>query len=219
MVNVYEFCNFVLMKKIQMVDLKGQYEAIKETINTSVLNVIESTAFINGPEVHSFQKNLENYLNVKHVIPCANGTDALQIAMMGLGLQPGDEVITADFTFAATVEVIALLQLTPVLVDVNPDDFNNIILCTPVYLQGISPPIKAVIKEFPLKGKKVTVLATCGGMYFSVFHSLVKWSLNRRGANVSGVYVVKVGGKTEEEIKKQTKGHLQSAKLLSEELM
>jgi UDP-2-acetamido-2-deoxy-ribo-hexuluronate aminotransferase len=112
------------MKKIQMVDLKGQYEDIKESVNTSVLNVIESTAFINGPEVHSFQKSLENYLSVKHVIPCANGTDALQIAMMGLGLKPGDEVITADFTFAATVEVIALLQLTPVLVDVEPDTFN-----------------------------------------------------------------------------------------------
>lgn len=112
------------MKKIQMVDLKGQYEDIKDVVNTSVLNVIESTAFINGPEVHKFQQQLENYLDVKHVIPCANGTDALQIAMMGLGLKPGDEVITADFTFAATVEVIALLQLTPVLVDVNPDDFN-----------------------------------------------------------------------------------------------
>lgn len=107
-----------------MVDLKGQYEGIKDQVNTSILDVIESTAFINGPQVHAFQKNLETYLNVKHVIPCANGTDALQIAMMGLGLKPGDEVITADFTFAATVEVIALLGLTPVLVDVEPDTFN-----------------------------------------------------------------------------------------------
>ncbi len=112
------------MKKIQMVDLKGQYQHIKEQVTTSVLEVIESTAFINGPEVQQFQKELEAYLGVKHVIPCANGTDALQIAMMGLGLKPGDEVITADFTFAATVEVIALLQLTPVLVDVYPDTFN-----------------------------------------------------------------------------------------------
>ncbi len=111
------------MKTIQMVDLKGQYEAIKESVNASVLEVIESTAFINGPKVHEFQKNMEDYLGVKHVIPCANGTDALQIAMMGLGLKPGDEVITADFTFAATVEVIALLHLTPVLVDVEPDIF------------------------------------------------------------------------------------------------
>ncbi|MCK5402432.1 MAG: DegT/DnrJ/EryC1/StrS family aminotransferase, partial [Flavobacteriaceae bacterium] len=87
------------MKKIQMVDLKGQYQEIKDSVNTSIINVIESAAFINGPEVHSFQSALENYLGVKHVIPCANGTDALQIAMMGLGLKSGDEVITADFTF------------------------------------------------------------------------------------------------------------------------
>ncbi|WP_165749091.1 DegT/DnrJ/EryC1/StrS family aminotransferase [Cellulophaga sp. Z1A5H] len=112
------------MRKIQMVDLNGQYEAIKEQVNASFTTILETSAFINGPEVHSFQKELEDYLGVKHVIPCANGTDALQIAMMGLGLQPGDEVITADFTFAATVEVIALLQLTPVLVDVLPDTFN-----------------------------------------------------------------------------------------------
>ncbi|WP_025741163.1 DegT/DnrJ/EryC1/StrS family aminotransferase [Aquimarina pacifica] len=112
------------MKKIQMVDLKGQYEHIKERVDSSILDVIENTAFINGPEVRSFQEELEAYLSVKHVIPCGNGTDALQIAMMGLGLQPGDEVITADFTFAATVEVIALLKLTPVLVDVEPDTFN-----------------------------------------------------------------------------------------------
>ena len=107
-----------------MVDLKGQYTHIKEQIDRSVLDVIESTAFVNGPEVHQFQKELEDYLGVKHVIPCANGTDALQITMMGLGLKPGDEVITADFTFAATVEVIALLGLTPVLVDVDPITFN-----------------------------------------------------------------------------------------------
>ncbi|MGW9685206.1 DegT/DnrJ/EryC1/StrS family aminotransferase [Flagellimonas sp. 2504JD1-5] len=112
------------MKKIQMVDLKGQYEDIKEQVNTSITEVLDSSAFINGPQVHAFQKELEDYLGVKHVIPCANGTDALQICMMGLGLKPGDEVITADFTFAATVEVIALLNLTPVLVDVEPDTFN-----------------------------------------------------------------------------------------------
>jgi len=130
------------MKKIQMVDLKGQYEAIKETIDASVIEVIESTAFINGPKVHEFQKNLENYLNVKHVIPCANGTDALQIAMMGLGLKPGDEVITADFTFAATVEVIALLGLTPVLVDVEPDTFN---IDIEAIKKAITPKTKAIV--------------------------------------------------------------------------
>jgi len=93
-------------------------------------------------------------------------------------------------------------------IEANPDEFNNIILCTPVYLQGISPPIKAVIKDFPLEGKNVSVLATCGGMYFSVFHSLVQGSLKRRGAIVNGVYVVKVGGKSEEEITIQVKEHL-----------
>ena len=112
------------MKKIQMVDLKGQYEKIKETVDAQIQSVLDTTSYINGPLVKEFQKNLEDYLGVKHVIPCANGTDALQVAMMGLGLKAGDEVITADFTFAATVEVIALLGLTPVLVDVNPDDFN-----------------------------------------------------------------------------------------------
>lgn len=112
------------MKKIQMVDLQSQYQSIKEKVNNSISEILDTSAFINGPHVHAFQKELEDYLNVKHVIPCANGTDALQIAMMGLGLKPGDEVITADFTFAATVEVIALLQLTPVLVDVDPDTFN-----------------------------------------------------------------------------------------------
>jgi dTDP-4-amino-4,6-dideoxygalactose transaminase len=111
-------------------------------VNASIQDVIETTTFINGPKVHEFQKNLETYLNVKHVIPCANGTDALQIAMMGLGLSPGDEVITADFTFAATVEVIALLQLTPVLVDVNPDDFN---INIEAVKKAITPKTKAIV--------------------------------------------------------------------------
>lgn len=112
------------MKKIQMVDLVGQYQEIKKEVDESIETILNTATFINGPQVHDFQTELEKYLGVKHVIPCANGTDALQIAMMGLGLQPGDEVITADFTFAATVEVIALLQLTPVLVDVDPETFN-----------------------------------------------------------------------------------------------
>jgi len=130
------------MKKIQMVDLKGQYTGIKDVVNTSIQEVLETTSFINGPKVHDFQKNLEQYLGVKHVIPCANGTDALQIAMMGLGLKPGDEVITADFTFAATVEVIALLQLKPVLVDVNPDDFN---INIEAIKKAITPKTKAIV--------------------------------------------------------------------------
>ncbi|MCB4798545.1 DegT/DnrJ/EryC1/StrS family aminotransferase [Neotamlana laminarinivorans] len=130
------------MKKIQMVDLKGQYNDIKTIVNDSIQEVLENSAFINGPKVHEFQKELENYLGVKHVIPCANGTDALQIAMMGLGLKPGDEVITADFTFAATVEVIALLQLTPVLVDVNADDFN---INIEAIKKAITPKTKAIV--------------------------------------------------------------------------
>ncbi|MFT4803105.1 MAG: UDP-2-acetamido-2-deoxy-ribo-hexuluronate aminotransferase [Psychroserpens sp.] len=137
--------NFVIsldMKKIQMVDLKGQYSKIKEEVDNSVLEVLDSTAYINGPKVHEFQKNLESYLGVKHVIPCANGTDALQIAMMGLGLKPGDEVITADFTFAATVEVIALLQLTPVLVDVDPVSFN---IDIEAIKNAITPKTKAIV--------------------------------------------------------------------------
>ncbi|AVR45448.1 transcriptional regulator [Christiangramia fulva] len=130
------------MKKIQMVDLQGQYEGIKNEVNASFQEVFDSTAFINGPQVHSFQKEMEEYLGVKHVIPCANGTDALQIAMMGLDLKPGDEVITADFTFAATVEVIALLQLTPVLVDVDPETFN---IDPEAVKRAITPRTRAIV--------------------------------------------------------------------------
>ena len=125
-----------------MVDLKGQYADIKQEVDSSIQEIIDNTAFINGPKVHQFQKNLENYLGVKHVIPCANGTDALQIAMMGLGLEQGDEVITADFTFAATVEVIALLKLTPVLVDVDPDNFN---IDIDAIKKAITPKTKAIV--------------------------------------------------------------------------
>ena len=112
------------MRKISMVDLKAQYDRIKPEIDTAISNVIASTAFINGPVVKEFQSELEKYLGVKHVIPCANGTDALQVAMMALGLKPGDEVIAPSFTFIATAEVIAVLGLIPVLVDVEPDTFN-----------------------------------------------------------------------------------------------
>jgi len=130
------------MKKIQMVDLQGQYQQIKEAVNTSIDQVLNTSAYINGPLVHEFQADLEKYLNVKHVIPCANGTDALQIAMMGLGLEQGDEVITADFTFAATVEVIALLKLTPVLVDVDAATFNMDI---EALKKAITPKTKAIV--------------------------------------------------------------------------
>ena len=130
------------MKKIQMVDLQGQYEPLKAQIQASFAEVLDSAAFINGPEVQAFQKELETYLQVKHVIPWANGTDALQIAMMGLGLKRGDEVITADFTFAATVEVIALLGLTPVLVDVDKDTFN---INIEAIRKAITPKTKAIV--------------------------------------------------------------------------
>jgi len=125
-----------------MVDLKGQYEGIKTEVNEAILDILDSSAFINGPHVKAFQNELEEYLDVKHVIPCANGTDALQICMMGLGLQPGDEVITADFTFAATVEVIGLLQLTPVLVDVELDTFN---INVEAIEKAITPKTKALV--------------------------------------------------------------------------
>lgn len=109
---------------IQMVDLKSQYQKIKEEINVAIQNCLENTAFINGPAVKEFQEKFESYLNVKHVIPCANGTDALQIALMALDLKPGDEVICPAFTYVATAEVIGLLGLIPIMVDVETDTFN-----------------------------------------------------------------------------------------------
>lgn len=112
------------MQGLQMVDLKRQYQNIKQEVDVAIQNVIDSTAFINGPEVKHFGQELAEYLGVKHVIPCANGTDALQIALMALGLQPGDEVITPSFTYIATVEVVALLRLKPVFVDVDADTFT-----------------------------------------------------------------------------------------------
>ena len=130
------------MKKIQMVDLQTQYQKIKNEVDMSVISIMEDATFINGPIVNTFQKNLEEFLNVKHVIPCANGTDALQIAMMSLGLKPGDEVITSNFTFAATVEVIALLNLKPVLIDVDLETFN--IDCEKLE-KAIGPKTKAIV--------------------------------------------------------------------------
>ncbi|WP_407481280.1 DegT/DnrJ/EryC1/StrS family aminotransferase [Elizabethkingia meningoseptica] len=130
------------MKKIQMVDLQGQYQKIKSEADEAVLKVMESAAFINGPEVKAFTTELQEYLNVKHVIPCANGTDALQIALMALDLKEGDEVITADFTFAATVEVIHLLKLKSVLVDV---DYNTFTIDIEKLKAAITPKTKAII--------------------------------------------------------------------------
>ncbi len=130
------------MQKISMVDLKSQYEKIKPEIDKAISDVINTTSFINGPAVKEFQAALEKYLGVKHVIPCANGTDALQISMMALGLKPGDEVIAPSFTFIATAEVIAVLGLTPVLVDVEPDTFN---ISPEAILKAITPRTKAIV--------------------------------------------------------------------------
>lgn len=112
------------VSEIQMVDLISQYNRIKNEIDNAIQEVLNSGKFIKGPQVNQFEQNLAQYLGVKHVIGCANGTDALQIAMMALGFQEGDEVITASFTYVATAEVIALLKLKPVLVEVNPETFT-----------------------------------------------------------------------------------------------
>lgn len=153
------------MHNLQMVDLKRQYRKIKPEIDAAIQNVVESTAFINGPDVNHFAAELAAYLGVKHVIPCANGTDALQISLMALGLQPGDEVITASYTYIATVEVVALLRLKPVFVDVDPDTFTMNIdsvrkaitsktkAIIPVHLYGQSAnmePLIALAKEHNL---------------------------------------------------------------------
>lgn len=130
------------MRAIQMVDLKQQYLRLKDEIDQAVLNVLDSTAFINGKPVTDFAQALAQYLDVKHVIPCANGTDALQIAMMALGLEPGDEVITPSFTYIATTEVVALLRLKPVFVEVDPKTF----CMDPAALEkAITPKTKAIV--------------------------------------------------------------------------
>ena len=131
-----------MMQEIQMVDLKNQYLKIKTQIDSGIQEVIDSTVFIKGGKVNEFQTHLENYLDVKHVIPVGNGTDALQISLMALGLKPGDEVITPTFTFIATAEVIALLGLTPVLVDVDYETFN---INVDALKQAITPQTKAII--------------------------------------------------------------------------
>ncbi|MBK7556538.1 MAG: DegT/DnrJ/EryC1/StrS family aminotransferase [Flavobacteriales bacterium] len=130
------------MKQIQMVDLAGQYEKIKSDVDAAVMNVIKTTMFIGGPEVKELEKELAAYTGVKHTIACANGTDALQIAMMALDLKPGDEVITASFTFVATVEVVGLLGIVPVFADVLPGTFN----LDPVDIERkITPKTKAIV--------------------------------------------------------------------------
>ena len=155
-------------RSIQMVDLQSQYQKIKVEVDTAINQVIDSCQFINGPAVKAFSQNLATYLGVKHVIPCANGTDALQVALMALDLKPGDEVITTPFTFVATAEVIALLQLKPVFVDVNPctfmiDEYRLEAAITektrciiPVHLFGQASNMEAIMKI--AKKRKVHVV-------------------------------------------------------------
>src|SRR5882724_12942313 len=146
------------MRPIQMVDLKQQYSKIKKDVDTAIHEVLETAAFINGKAVTDFAQNLSQYLDIKHVIPCANGTDALQIAMMALDLQPGDEVITPSFTYIATTEVVALLRLKPVFVEVDkktfcidPVDLEKKITSktkaiVPVHLYGHAAPMDEIMK-------------------------------------------------------------------------
>ncbi|MES2651681.1 MAG: DegT/DnrJ/EryC1/StrS family aminotransferase [Bacteroidota bacterium] len=130
------------MKKIEMVDLKSQYLNIKHDVDAAIQNVIDTSTFINGPKVSEFKIALAEYLSVKHVISCANGTDALQIALMALDLQPGDEVIVPCFTYAATAEVILLLKLKPVLIEVDPETFN---ITTAIIAKAITPRTRAIV--------------------------------------------------------------------------
>jgi UDP-2-acetamido-2-deoxy-ribo-hexuluronate aminotransferase len=155
------------MRPIQMVDLKGQYAKIKDEVNLAIREVLETTAFINGKQVTEFSQNLSDYLGIQNVIPCANGTDALQIALMGLGLEPDDEVITPSFTFIATTEVVALLRLKPVFADVDPKTFcldpvslekqitKKTRVIVPVHLYGQSAPMKEIMDLAGKYGLKV----------------------------------------------------------------
>lgn len=130
------------MEDIQMVDLKSQYQKIKQEVDASIQEVVDSAAFINGPKVKDFASDLQDYLEIKHVIPCANGTDALQIALMALGLKPGDEVLTPSFTYIATVEVVGLLRLKPVFCDVDKETF----CMDPQHMESlITPNTKAIV--------------------------------------------------------------------------
>lgn len=172
----------VLSKKIQMVDLLGQYKKIEPEVNQAISKVIQDTAFINGAPVKELQQEMQQAFEVKHVIPCGNGTDAIQIALMALDLQPGDEIITTTFTFIATAEVIALLKLTPVFVDADPHNFcispqavkekitakTKVIL--PVHLYGHCAPMEeilAIAKEHDLKVIEDTAQAIGSRYHFN----------------------------------------------------
>ena len=157
------------MKPIQMVDTRRQYLKIKDEVDAAVLSVIDSSQFIGGKVVEEFGNKLAAYNGSKHVIPCANGTDALQIALMALGLQPGDEVITPSFTYIATVEVVALLRLKPVFVEVDPKTFcidpaaiekavtPKTKAIVPVHLYGHAADMEAIMKIADKHGLHVAI--------------------------------------------------------------
>lgn len=140
--SIFVVLKFNMMREIQMVDLRAQYESIKDEIDGAIQAVLNSTAFIKGPEVGMFEEELKQYSGVEHVVSCGNGTDALQIAMMSLGLKSGDEVITTDFTFVATIEVVSLLGLKPVIVDPHPDTFN---ISAEAVRKAITPRTKVIV--------------------------------------------------------------------------
>jgi len=180
------------MIQLQMVDLKRQYHKIKPEVDKAIENVLETSAFINGPDVRHFSQELSDYLGIKHIIPCANGTDALQIALMALGLQPGDEVITPSFTYIATVEVVALLRLKPVFADVEPDTFTldpesvrkaitpKTKAIIPVHLYGQSvnmEPLMAIAKEFNIPVIEDNAQAIGSTYTFSNGHTLKTGSM------------------------------------------
>ena len=146
-----------------MVDLYGQYKKIQKEVDNAILDVVGSCSYINGPEVKTFQKNLEDYLGVKHVIPCANGTDALQVALMALELKDGDEIICPDFTFVATAEVVKLLGLKAVFVDVNKENFT---IDIEKIKKSITPKTKAIIP--------VHLFGQCANMSISLVNKILR---------------------------------------------
>ena len=183
------------MRPIQMVDLKQQYQKIKSEVDEAVISVFESSAFINGKPVHDFANNLSTYLGVKNVIPCANGTDALQISMMALGLQPGDEVITPSFTYIATTEVIALLRLTPVFVEVDPKTF----CIDPLALEKVITPKTKAIVPVHLYGHTAPM-----GEIMAIANKHKLFVIEDNAQSIGGNYISSDGKKT----KTGTIGHI-----------
>jgi len=192
------------MEAIKMVDLKRQYERFKDEIDVAIQEVLDSTAFIDGPSVKAFREEFAGYLDVPHIIPCANGTDALQVALMSLDLQPGDEVITTPFSFIACIEVIKLLKLVPVLADVDPRTFNidpeqiermvnkSTKAIIPVHLYGQMADMAAVMnlsREFNLK-----VIEDCAQAHGAMFEAIHGSAPRRAGQNLANPSGLLLGG-------------------------